>query len=281
MEKWTLAEIPSQAGRLAVVTGANSGIGWHTALELARAGSEVVLASRSESKGREAVERIRHELPGAQVRVMAVPTRKLTRDGFELQLGTNFLGPFALTALLIPALLRSEAPRVTTVASGAAGMGARRMIFEDLQSEKSYGPWTAYCQSKLADVLFSTELARRSDAAGTGILSVAAHPGYARTNLQRTGPERPEKPWVERVMELVMSQDAAGGAMPTLRAATSPDAKSGDYYGPGQIFGLKGAPVLAAVPKPGRDQKQAAQLWELAEKLTGVEFSLPAELGAV
>jgi NAD(P)-dependent dehydrogenase (short-subunit alcohol dehydrogenase family) len=176
MEKWTLAEIPSQAGRLAVVTGANSGIGWHTALELARAGSEVVLASRSESKGREAVERIRHELPGAQVRaevldladlasvrafaarmdcgpkidllvnnagVMAVPTRKLTRDGFELQLGTNFLGPFALTALLIPALLRSEAPRVTTVASGAAGMGARRMIFEDLQSEKSYGPWTA------------------------------------------------------------------------------------------------------------------------------------------
>jgi NAD(P)-dependent dehydrogenase (short-subunit alcohol dehydrogenase family) len=313
MAKWTVGDVPSQAGRLAIVTGANSGIGWHTALELARAGSEVVLSSRSESKGCEAVERIRQELPGAQVRaevldladlasvrafaarivgapsldllvnnagVMSVPKRKLTRDGFELQLGTNFFGPFALTALLIPALLRSEAPRVTTVASGAAGMGARRMIFEDLQSEKSYSPWRAYCQSKLADVLFATELARRSDAAGTGILSVAAHPGYARTNLQRTGPERPEKPWVEKVMELVMSQDAAGGAMPTLRAATSPDAKSGDYYGPGQLFGLKGAPVLAAVPKPGRDQKQAAQLWELAEKLTGVAFSLPAKLGA-
>ncbi len=187
MKKWTVADIPSQAGKLAVVTGANSGIGWHTALEIARAGGEVILTTRTEAKGREAVELIRRQLPQAKVRaevldlanlqsvrafaakvggeakldllvnnagVMAVPQRETTTDGFELQFGTNFLGPFALTGLLMPALQRATSPRVTTVASGAANMGMRRINFDDLQWERSYGPWKAYCQSKLADIMF-------------------------------------------------------------------------------------------------------------------------------
>ncbi len=207
MAKWTVAEIPSQKGRLAVVTGANSGIGWNTALELARAGGEVILTARTEAKGKDAVERIWREIPAAKVRfelldlaslrsvrefaervgrekkldllvnnagVMRILTRRLTEDGFETQLATNFLGPFALTGLLMPTLLRSEAPRVTTVSSGAANMGLRRIRFEDMQWEKGYKPWAAYCQSKLADLMLMTELVRRS--AGTRLLSNAAHP---------------------------------------------------------------------------------------------------------
>jgi NAD(P)-dependent dehydrogenase (short-subunit alcohol dehydrogenase family) len=304
MAHWTVADIPSQAGRLAVITGANSGIGWHTALELARAGAEVVLATRSEAKGRDAAERIRQELPEAQVRaeqlnladlssvrafaarlasapkidllinnagVMSVPTRQLTKDGFELQFGTNFLGPFALTGLLMSGLSRAAAPRVTTLSSGAASMGAKRIVFEDLQGEKKYGPWRAYCQSKLADLIFATELARRSAAAGSALVSNAAHPGYARTNLQRSGPGRSNKIWIERVMEYLMSQDAAAGALPTLRAAT--DAKnSGKYYAPNRMFGLKGQPVAVPIPEVARDEEQAARLWEVAERLTGVRL---------
>jgi NAD(P)-dependent dehydrogenase (short-subunit alcohol dehydrogenase family) len=309
MNEWTPKDIPSQAGRFSVVTGANSGIGWHTALELARAGSEVVLAARSEEKGHDAVERLIAEAPGAKVRferldladlasvrafagrigsepkldllvnnagVMAVPKRQVTRDGFELQLGTNFLGPFALTALLMPVLARSTTPRVATVSSGAANLGKRRILFEDLQWEKGYGPWNAYCQSKLADLLFAAELARRSDRAGSALISVAAHPGYARTNLQRSGPERPTKSWAEKAMEAIMSQDAAGGALPTLRAATTLDARPGSYYAPSQLFGLKGAPVRIPLPKPARDETQAGRLWDVAEGLTGVTFTVPA-----
>ena len=189
--KWTLADIPSLQGRLAVVTGANSGIGWHTALELARVGSDVILASRTEAKGRDAVDRIRQQLPQATVRaevldlaslrsvqsfaarinreakldllinnagVMSVPKRQVTEDGFELQFGTNFLGPFALTLSLLPALMRAPSPRVTTVSSSAANMGLKKINFGDLQWERSYGPWTAYCQSKLADLMFAIEL---------------------------------------------------------------------------------------------------------------------------
>jgi len=209
MTKWTMADIPSLHGRLAVVTGANSGIGWHTALELARAGSEVILASRTEAKGHDAVDRIRQEVPHAKVRaevldlaslrsvqsfaakidreakldllinnagVMSVPTRQVTEDGFELQFGTNFLGPFALTMSLMPALMRAPSPKVTTVSSGAANMGVKKINFGDLQWERSYGPWTAYCQSKLADLMFALELGRRSASASLPLVSNAAHP---------------------------------------------------------------------------------------------------------
>ena len=304
MEKWTAADIPSLAGNLTVVTGANSGIGWHTALELARAGSEVILAVRTEAKGREAVEVIRRQLPQAKVRtevldlaslqsvrafaakvggeakldllvnnagVMSVPQRETTADGFELQFGTNFLGPFALTGLLLPALQRAASPRVTTVASVAAKLGMRRINFDDLQWERSYGPWKAYCQSKLADLMFVLELARRCAAAGIRLLSNAAHPGYARTNLQISGPSRPQNS-LEKIVASFMSQDAAHGALPTLRAATAMDAAHGSYYGPDGLFHLKGDPVLVPVPKLARDEVASRKLWEVSEKLTRVQW---------
>ncbi|MGA2598892.1 MAG: oxidoreductase [Bryobacteraceae bacterium] len=305
MAKWTVADIPSQQGKLAVVTGGNSGIGWHTALELARAGGEVILTARSEVKGRDAAERIRRQVPKAKVQfeildlaslrsvrafaakivgeakldllvnnagVMMVPRRHLTEDGFEIQFGTNFLGPFALTGLLMPVLLRATAPRVTMVTSGAANMGIKRINFDDLQWEKSYGPWKSYCQSKLADLLFAQELARRSAAAGVNLLSNAAYPGYARTNLQRSGPERPTISLPERIFAGIMSQDAAHGALPTLRAATALDAAAGSYYAPDGIFHAKGDPVLIPIPKPAEDMAAARRLWQISEDLTGVEF---------
>ena len=314
MTKWTLADIPSLHGRLAVVTGANSGIGWHTALELARAGSEVILASRTEAKGHDAVDRIRQEVPQAKVRaevldlaslrsvqsfaakidreakldllinnagVMSVPTRQVTEDGFELQFGTNFLGPFALTMSLMPALMRAPSPKVTTVSSGAANMGVKKINFGDLQWERSYGPWTAYCQSKLADLMFALELGRRSASASLPLVSNAAHPGYARTNLQTSGPGR-EKYRVEKIMEALVSNDAAHGAMPTLRAATARDAISGSYFAPERMFQLKGDPVPVPIPKPAQNEAAARQLWETAEGLTGAAWHVaePAPAGA-
>jgi NAD(P)-dependent dehydrogenase (short-subunit alcohol dehydrogenase family) len=302
--KWTMADIPSLQGRLAVVTGANSGIGWHTALELARAGSEVILASRTESKGRDAVDRIRQQLPQAKARaevldlaslrsvqsfaariggevkldllinnagVMSVPKRQATEDGFEMQFGTNFLGPFALTIALMPALIRAPSPRVTTVSSGAANMGRRKINFGDLQWERSYGPWTAYCQSKLADLMFALELGRRSASAGLPLVSNAAHPGFARTNLQTSGPAR-QLYLVEKIMAAFLSHDAFHGALPTLRAATAKDAASGSYFAPERIFRLKGDPVPVPIPKPAQDVAAARQLWETAERLTGVAW---------
>lgn len=309
MTKWTIADIPSQKGKLAIITGGNSGIGWHTALELARAGGEVILTARTEAKGRDAVEKIRQQLPQAKVRyevldlaslksvrsfaagignepkldllinnagVMAVPKRQLTEDGFELQFGTNHLGHFALTMLLMPALQHSTSPRVTIVSSGAANMGLKRINFEDMQWEKSYGPWKAYCQSKLGNLLFMLELNRRSAAAGISLLSNAAHPGYARTNLQTTGPgisHNPVRNAIERVMEFTMSQDAARGALPTLRAATEPDVSTGSYYAPERMFHLKGDSVLVSLPKPAQDEIAARRLWEVSEQLTEVHWS--------
>jgi NAD(P)-dependent dehydrogenase (short-subunit alcohol dehydrogenase family) len=302
---WTVAEIPTQTERLAVVTGANSGIGWHTALELARAGGEVILATRTQAKGHDAVDRIRREIPEASVRVelldlaslrsvrafaakvndeakldllvnnagvMSVPQRQVTEDGFELQFGTNFLGPFALTGLLMPVLQRAPSPRVTTISSGAASMGMKTINFEDLQLERSYGPWRAYCQSKLADLMFALELGRRSAAAEIALVSNAAHPGYARTSLQTSGPGRSQN-WIEKTVASFMSQDAAHGALPTLRAATAMDTASGNYYAPNRMFGLKGNPVLVAVPKPARDHAVARRLWEVSSELTGVSYA--------
>jgi NAD(P)-dependent dehydrogenase (short-subunit alcohol dehydrogenase family) len=304
MTNWTTADIPSQEGRLALVTGANSGIGWQTALELARAGSEVILAVRSAEKGRMAVDGIRRLIPRARVRheildlaslqsvrafaarlaneprldllvnnagVMSVPRRELTEDGFERQLGTNYLGPFALTALLLPLLRRSPSPRITTVSSGAANMGLRRINFDDLQWEKSYAPWKAYCQSKLADLLMAIELTRRASADGITVLSTAAHPGYSRTNLQTSGPGKTQT-FAERLLERVASQDAAHGALPTLRAATEQNASQASYYGPSRFFHLKGDPVLIPMPEPASDEAAARRLWDVSEELTGVRL---------
>jgi len=301
---WAAADIPSQAGRIAVVTGANSGIGWHTALELARAGGEVILTARTDAKGSDAVARIRKELPQCKVRyglldlaslrsvrefaqkisgvpqidllvnnagVMRLPTREVTEDGFERQMGTNFLGPFALTMLLLPALLRSVSPRVTTVSSGAAKMGLKRIRFEDMQWERGYAPWKAYCQSKLADLMFAVELGRRSESAGIGLLSNAAHPGFARTNLQTTGVGR-EMNAAERFAASFLSQDAAHGALPTLLAATAEKTWSGKYYAPKNLFHLKGDPIEVQVPKAAVDAAAARKLWTVAEELTGTAW---------
>jgi NAD(P)-dependent dehydrogenase (short-subunit alcohol dehydrogenase family) len=297
--KWTAADIPSQVGKIAVVTGANSGIGWHTALELARAGGEVILTARTSAKGTDAVARIRREIPQAKVRfeeldlaslrsvrafagrvgtgeridllvnnagVMAIPQRKVTEDGFEMQMGTNFIGPFLLTGLLMPALLRSKTPRVTTVSSGAANMGLKKINFDAMQWVKSYSPWKAYCQSKLADLMLMTELGRRS-----GVVSNAAHPGWSRTNLQTSGPGK-ELNWLQRAATAVGSQDAAAGALPTLRAATSKDAGTYSYFAPQRLFNLKGDPIAIALPKPALELEAAKRLWEVAEKLTGTRW---------
>jgi NAD(P)-dependent dehydrogenase (short-subunit alcohol dehydrogenase family) len=300
---WTTVNIPPQYGKLALVTGANSGIGFHTALELARAGCEVILAARTEQKGAEAVERIRRELSQVKVRaeildlaslrsiralaariesqpkldllinnagVMALPTREQTNEGFERQLGVNFLGHFALTALLVPTLLRARSPRVTTVSSVAAG---KRIHFDDLQSERSYGPWNAYSQSKLADLMFALEFSRRLLKKNYSLVSNAAHPGYARTNLFTSGPGK-SLGTGQKLLFKIAGQDAAHGALPLLRAATDIDAEPASYYGPRRFFHLKGDPVLVKVPKPARDEAAAKKLWEIAESLTRVYFPL-------
>ncbi|WP_260735870.1 oxidoreductase [Tunturiibacter lichenicola] len=303
MAKWTVADIPSQSGRIALVTGANSGIGWNTALELARAGGEVVMTARTEAKGQDAVARIRKELPAAKVRfeildlaslrsvrefatrissagkldllvnnagVMRIPVRQTTEDGFETQFGTNFIGPFALTLLLMPALLKSAAPRVTTVSSGAAKLGLKRIRFEDMQWVNGYMPWNAYCQSKLADLMLTTELARRSVEAGKPVLSTAAHPGYARTNLQTSGPGRALN-GVENFVQNRISQDSAHGALPTLRAATETGLAQMSYFGPSGMFELTGDPVAIPMPKTVRSE-DARRLWDMATEMTGVRW---------
>ncbi len=303
--KWKADVIPSQAGRRVVVTGGNSGIGFHTALELARKGAEVVLPARTMAKAEAAAGRIRAEVRGANVQaevldladlgsvrsfaqragtlpldllinnagVMAVPQRELTVDGFERQFATNFLGPFALTALLLPALLRRAGARVVMVASTAANFGA--IEFDNLQSQRKYSPmWGAYAQSKLADLIFARELQRRATSAGLALTSTAAHPGYAITNLQQDD-QGLVLVTVMRLLKPILSQDAAHGALPTLYAAVA--GEPGGYYGPDGFQEMKGYPKDAKVPANARDEAVAKRLWSEAERMTGVTF---AGLGA-
>jgi NAD(P)-dependent dehydrogenase (short-subunit alcohol dehydrogenase family) len=304
---WTIADIPPQTGRRAVVTG-TGGLGYETALALAAAGADVVLAGRSETKGRGSVVRILNLHPHAIIAferldmaslasiasfaeqmeaqnrpidllvnnagVMTPPKRQTTLDGFELQFGTNHLGHFALTGRLLPLLRAGNAPRVTTVSSGAHHAG--RIDFNDLQWQKRYQPWAAYGRSKLANLLFAFELQRRSDAGGWGLMSNAAHPGYARTDLIANGPGLDSMmsrlggvliaPWA--------SQSASAGALPQLFAATSPDARPAGYYGPSRLFELVGPPAPARISAAAQDQTVAKHLWDVSEALTGVKFEL-------
>jgi NAD(P)-dependent dehydrogenase (short-subunit alcohol dehydrogenase family) len=309
MSRHPQVTVPDQRGRLAVVTGANSGIGLEVTRRLAGAGAEVVLAVRNVEKGRQAKEGILAEFPDATLTVealdlsdlasiaafadrlkqrgrpidqlvnnagiMAVPARRTTADGFELQFGTNFLGHFALTAQLLPLLAAASAPRVVTLSSTAASMGT--ITLDDLNSERSYPAWRAYGQSKLADLIFAIELDRLSRRHNWGIVSTAAHPGFTRTNLQTTGPRmgKPNPRFNPSTMLMKLpgvAQDPDAGALPTLYAATSPDAESGRYYGPDGFGQMTGGPTLVSGPKRARDTATALALWDAAERLTGASF---------
>jgi NAD(P)-dependent dehydrogenase (short-subunit alcohol dehydrogenase family) len=313
---WTAADIPDLAGRTAVVTGANSGLGYRTSLELARHRALVVLACRSTARGAEARDRLVAAVPHALVElasldladlgsvrrfaelfsvahsgldilvnnagVMAIPLRR-TPEGFEMQFGTNHLGPFALTGLLLPRLLARPGARVVTVSSNAAKAG--RIDFDNLGAEQRYRPWSAYGQSKLANLLFSLELQRRAEAAGVDLVSVAAHPGYAATNLQAVGPQMSGSRLSALAMAIgnrLIAQSDAMGALPQLYAATAPDVSGGDYIGPGGLFGQRGYPTLAALPPAATDREAARRLWEVSEQLTGVRYDalIPPERAA-
>jgi NAD(P)-dependent dehydrogenase (short-subunit alcohol dehydrogenase family) len=305
MSGWTTADIPSQYGKTAVITGATGGLGYETALALASAGATVVLTGRSDAKGRTALEWIRAQFPKARISyetldlaslasvadfaarfaaaypsldllinnagVMALPKRQVTADGFEMQLGTNYLGHYALTANLLPLLRRAHQPRVVNLSSLAHRSGT--INFDDLQSARSYTPWKAYSQSKLAMLMFALELQRRSDAAGWGLISNAAHPGYARTDLIANGPGASGLLWqLNKSLRPLMSHSAAAGALPTLLAATSAQAKAGGYYGPNGFYGLKGPPAPAKIMPHAKDGVVAARLWDISAALTGVSF---------
>ena len=299
-DPWTADQIPDQSGRTAVVTGANSGIGLVTALELARARATVVLACRNVQKGKAAVKEIRASAPGAQVEVQELDLSSLdsvrgfadaldvdgldllvnnagimwtpqqrTADGFELQFGTNHLGHFALTGLLLARLKKAGASRVVTVSSNEHKRG--HIHFDDLQLERRYGSRKGYRQSKLANAAFALELDRRLRAAGSPIKSVLAHPGYTATNLQFTGPTGITKP-VMKLGNFLIGQSADMGALPTLYAATAPDVEGGQYFGPDRFREYRGHPTLVRVKAEGRDAEVGRRLWSVSEELTGVTY---------
>jgi NAD(P)-dependent dehydrogenase (short-subunit alcohol dehydrogenase family) len=296
---WSVAELGELGGKLMVVTGANSGIGFHTALELGRAGATVVAACRDAKRGAEAIGRMRADAPHAIFRleqldladrasvrgfaelllatgepldvlvnnagVMAVPTRELTVDGFERQFGTNVLGHFALTGLLLPALRKSAAPRVVTLSSGTAYFG--RVDLNNLQGERRYSASFNYAQSKLANLLVMLELGRRAP----WLRSVAAHPGATHTNLQQyTG-------LFTMITMGFLGQKADAGALPSLYAATG-EVGSGEFFGPRAKFNMNGPPVEVRLPKRAKDVATARALWEALERLTGVTYDFGAPL---
>ncbi|MDQ2626056.1 SDR family NAD(P)-dependent oxidoreductase [Mycolicibacter senuensis] len=302
MAKWTTADIPDQAGRVAVVTGANTGLGFETAAALAARGALVVLAVRNLDKGKDAEARIRQRSPGAAVALQELdltsldairaaaerlrsdhqridllinnagvmyPPKSTTKDGFELQFGTNHLGHFALTGLLLERMLPVAGSRVVTVSS--LGHRLRADIhFDDLQWERRYNRVEAYGQSKLANLLFTYELQRRLAAHGTTI-AVAAHPGGSNTELMRHLPR-----WAAVAYPLIkpMFQGADMGALPTLRAATDPQALGGQYFGPDGLTQGRGHPKVVASSRKSHDIELQRRLWTVSEELTGVVYPL-------
>ena len=306
-DQWTANDIPDQSGRIAIVTGANSGLGSETALALAAKGAHVVLACRDAARAQGALDAISAAAPNASLEVMpldlaslasirafaeafakryatldllcnnagvmAIP-RRSTADGFEMQLGTNHLGHFALTGLLLQRLLDTPRSRVVNVSSSAHRPG--KIHFDDLQLERGYGKWKAYAQSKLANLLFSFELDRRLRKAGASVISVAAHPGYAATNLQTVAAKMEGSKLSERFFEFgnrLFAQSAAMGALPTLHGATAPSVQGGDYYGPDRFFESWGHPKKVGSTTRAQDTAAAAQLWEISESLTDVRYA--------
>lgn len=304
--RWTTEDIPDLSGRTMVITGSNSGLGFETARACAVHGARVVLACRDARKTEEAIARIHSEHAQADIEfapldlanlesvracakslserlgrvdvlcnnagVMAIPYRR-TADGFEMQIGTNHFGHFALTGLLLDVLLAAPAPRVVNVASGAHKMG--RMRFDDLHWEKGYQKWPAYGQSKLANLLFTYALQGRFERASTSAISVAAHPGYAATNLQFVGPQMTRSSLGKRIMDLgnkLLAQDAAAGALPSLRAATGRDVEGGDYWGPDGAFEIRGHPKRVESSARSHDRADQERLWEASVEQTGVAY---------
>jgi len=307
-QPWTADAMPDQSGKTILVTGANSGLGLETARELARKGAHVLLGCRNAAKAAAAVEHIRAAAPQASLEVVAVDLSSLdsirrcaatvrerhhqlhvlcnnagimaipyarTADGFEMQIGTNHLGHFALTGLLLDLLLATPQSRIVNVSSGAHRIG--RMQFEDLHWQRRYSKWRAYGQSKLANLLFTYELHRRLAARGADTISVACHPGYADTNLQAVGPQLAGSSFMARIMDIgnrMLAQSALMGALPNLYAATAPDVVGGDFIGPdgpGQNWGY---PKKVTSNRRSHDRSDADRLWRISEQQTGVSFGL-------
>ena len=303
---WTDADIPSQAGKTIAVTGANSGIGLEAARALAAKGAHVILACRDAVRGRRAADGIKSQHASAAVTVMeldladlasirrfadavrsryralhalcnnagvmAIPNRT-TADGFEMQFGTNHLGHYALTGLLLDRLLATPEARVVTVSSNAHKFGSMR--WDDLQWTHGYRKWFAYSQSKLANLLFAYELQRRLSAVGAEAISVACHPGYAATNLQAAGARMQGSSFVEAAMTLanrLFAQSAAMGALPTLYAATEPGVCGGDYIGPSGLGEQWGYPTAVQSNARSHDRDAQRRLWDISEQLTGVRY---------
>ena len=305
MTRWNTSHIPDQTGRSVVVTGANSGIGYVAARELARRGARVLLACRNEARGIAALERLRSEVPDAKVEfrpldladlssvrrfatglddfdgdrldllinnagVMALPYRT-TADGFEMQFGTNHLGHFALTGMLLPKLLATPGARVVSVSSMLHTLAD--VDLSDLNSERKYSRWIAYGRSKSANLLFVHELSRRLATAGSQVIAAAAHPGYASTNLQTAGARMEGRRSAERLIELgnqAIGQSPDGGALGTLCAATAPHMKPDSFIGPRN--GLRGAPAPSFRAPWTRNDSTSERLWTTSEQLTGVRY---------
>lgn len=303
---WSPDSLPDLSDRDVVVTGANGGLGLEAARMLAARGARVVLACRNVEKGEAAAAGIRTTVPAARLDVealdlsslasiracaerlrarlpaihalvnnagiMAIP-RSTTEDGFETQLGTNHLGHFALTGLLLDRLEAGAPARVVSVASSAHWIG--RVRFDDLNAEKSYQRWLVYGQSKLANLLFTFELQRRLERRASGVVAVACHPGYASTNLQFVGPQRDGSrfgEWFMGVGSGLLAQSAERGALPTVYAAAAPEVAGGDYIGPDGFMELGGYPRKVGCSAAARDEAVAARLWEVSEAMTGVSY---------
>jgi NAD(P)-dependent dehydrogenase (short-subunit alcohol dehydrogenase family) len=306
---WSTQDMPDLAGKRAVVTGVTGGLGFHTALELARAGAAITVTARNPQKADDTLARLREELPDVDVEVLSldladladvrraveelgsrhdrvdvlvnnagimIPPYSTTADGFELQIGTNHVGHFAWTAQVWP-LLADDA-RVVSVSSlahlQAKGIDLRSLTPEG--SPRTYRRWVSYAESKLANLSFALELDRRLKSAGKAVVSTAAHPGFARTELQKTGVAM-GNPFLGTVVQQVSalaSQSAAAGALPSLRAATDPTFTGGEYVGPASLGGTRGAPVIAGMTRWARDEQLARDLWAATEQATGVTFEV-------
>lgn len=309
MRRWTVADMPDLHGYTALVTGANSGLGLETTRVLATKGAHVVMTSRNMEKGDKAKSALEESIPGAQLElmqldlaslanvrdfaqrfqaehallnmlfnnagVMAIPYRK-TPDGFEWQFGTDYLGPFALTGLLLPTLLATPKSRIVTTSSVAHQMG--KIEFDNLNGERSYGRWSAYGRSKLADLIFALELQRRLKKAGVETISIAAHPGFSNTNLQSTSATESRATLERLSYSLYSGQSAAMGALPQLYAATAPYIYGGEYIGPDGLLGMTGYPKKVHANKRAYDEDVAAKLWNVSVEMTGVDYAALREV---